>query len=691
MLIDVHIDTEARSRLDLLDFGPVNYAFHESTECTVITWAFGRTGMVKAWRIGMPFPQELVDVAANPHKYNINAFNVQFDYLIWTVVLPRMFPQLRWSRPLVKNLSDTMAISAHFRLGNSLDILAKMLRLPFQKDTGEGKKIMLKHCKPDSRTGAFPVQLSEEEWEKLVHYACLDTAVLRSAYYSMPDMPEQERWAWEWTFKRNMRGLNVDMKLVEALNLIKEHFTPRLLQEFASLTGGKSAKSPKQCLAFFQLYYPEIKNMQAQTVDDLLLDDRPVPPFVRKALEIKYLTGSTSLSKIDVAKRHERNSVIYAFLAFSHAQTKRWAGRGIQVHNFARFEGDREDKIDFDLNQHDISAEVLARAENLKDPLGFVKNLLRRIWVPSAGKQFYCGDWAKIEPTSLFWLLDLGPIPKYWYEETAAVVYNMTPQQVIALGKDCFERQIGKMANLSCQYGSGWKSFKKAVKRDAGLVIDKELAQTTVKAYRTKYAPVAQFWKDLEGGFRKAIYEPARNEWVPAENHLGGFVTPGYWKQIPEKLPETTVLCKGKIVISPMKYPVTGVQIRLPSGGILYYPGARIHENKQVYDEDNDRWFWTRAITYLSDEGKHIQEKNIYGGMICENVVSATAQQIIAPAIYRLEEADFEVLNLVHDELWAQAEANRLEEFQRLFEVRPSWASTMSIGSEVNSAIRYLK
>jgi len=682
MLLDIFLDFETRSHADLKIVGPVNYAFDPSTQATVITWCFGRTGMVKAWRIGMPFPQELVDVAANPHKYNINAFNLQFDFLIWSVVFCRQFPEVRFVRPQVENLSDTMAIAAHFRMGNSLDIVAKMLRLPYQKDTGEGKKLMLKQAKYG--------ELTEAEWEIFMRYAVLDTAVLRSAYYAMPDMPPQERWAWEWTFKRNLRGLTVDLKLVEALNLIKTHFTPRLLQEFASLTGGKSAKSPKQCLQFFQLYYPEITNMQAQTVDELMLDDRPVPPFVRKALDIKYLTGSTSLSKIDVALRHHRNSVIYAFLAFSHAQTKRWAGRGIQVQNFARFDKDVEDKIDFELNRHDISAEVLAKVDTLKDPLGFVKNLLRRIWVPSAGKTFYCGDWAKIEPTALFWLLDLGPIPKHWYEETAAAVYNMSPDQVIALGKDSFERQIGKMANLSCQYGSGWKSFKKAVKKDAGLVIPPELAKHTVKTYRSKYHQVAQFWKDLENGFRKAIYEPARREWVaPSDN--GEYVTPGYWTNIPEKFPTTTVLCNGKIVISPMKSPTTGVQIRLPSGGILYYPGARIHENKQVYDEDNDRWFWTRAITYLSDEGKRIVEKNIYGGMICENVVSATAQQIIAPAVFRLEEAGFDVLNLVHDELWAEAEAGRLEEFQRLFEVRPNWCRDMHIGSEVNTAIRYLK
>ena len=80
MLIDLHIDFESRSHADLKDVGPINYAFHESTQATVITWCFGRTGVVKVWRIGMPFPQDLIDVFANPHKYNINAFNLQFGH-----------------------------------------------------------------------------------------------------------------------------------------------------------------------------------------------------------------------------------------------------------------------------------------------------------------------------------------------------------------------------------------------------------------------------------------------------------------------------------------------------------------------------------------------------------------------------------------------------------------------------------
>lgn len=33
-----------------------------------------------------------------------------------------------------------------------------------------------------------------------------------------------------------------------------------------------------------------------------------------------------------------------------------------------------EDKIDFDLDRKDISTEVLAKFDTLKDPLGFVKN-----------------------------------------------------------------------------------------------------------------------------------------------------------------------------------------------------------------------------------------------------------------------------------------------------------------------------
>ncbi|HET8686833.1 MAG TPA: hypothetical protein VFM18_09230, partial [Methanosarcina sp.] len=343
-----------------------------------------------------------------------------------------------------------MALTSHFRVGAGLDAAAEMLRLPYSKDK-EGRRIMLKQCKPNAK-GEY-AELTEEEWKKFEHYGIVDTKLLRDIYYMLPPLPAAERWAWEWTFKRNLKGIKLDMDLVKELNDIVDSSMPRYVKEFEHCTGYKATiNSPVKCKEFFQQYYPEIEDMQADTLRDLLLDKRYVPPHVRRALEIKDLAGSTSIAKIKTALKQNYNGRIYGNLAYAHTQTKRWAGRGIQVQNFPRVDDKRPDKISFDLDSQSIVESIRGIRSELQDPIGFSKNLLRRIFLPDQGKYFYCGDWSKIEPTVLFWLTGQGTIPGNWYEDMAATIYSV---DISTIGKESEERQLGKSAALGCGYGMG--------------------------------------------------------------------------------------------------------------------------------------------------------------------------------------------------------------------------------------------
>ena len=685
MLIDFHFDFETRSHLNLKLVGTVNYALHTTTEATLLTWAMGRNSKLEYWHPGMPLPPVIIDVATNPDKYFFNAHNVFFDYLIWTVVMPRMFPTIAWKKPSIKNIHDNMALTSHHRVGASLEAAARILQLPATKDK-EGRAIMLKQCKPNMK-GVYPT-LTKEEWEKFIRYGIQDTKLLRDIFYILPPLPEPERWAWEWTFKRNLMGLRLDMDLVRELSNIVETTTPRLLEEFSYLTGGIAPNSPIRCKNYFKNFYPEIEDMQAETLRDLLEDPREVPWYVRRCLEIKDLAGSTSIAKLKTAMNQAYASRVYGFLAYSHTQTKRWAGRGIQVQNFPRIDGKRPDKIDFDLNVTNLVDAVRAKRPELKDHLGFVKNLLRRIFIPDDGLYMYCGDWSKIEPTVLFWFVGLGPIPDKWYEEMAAAIYD---KNVSDIGKDSFERQIGKMAALSCGYGSGWESFKKAVKKQAGIIIDDVLAKRTIKAYRAKYQVIDDFWYDLEKAFKLAV---GSIEYV-VDKQTGNHV--------PVKKPGiASSLCGGKLFVMPMEEPFKGVRIRLPSGGYLYYHHARItpprttevfEDGKRAYNKDGTpkTKYVPEGIAYISDEDGTPTLKHIYGGLLCENVVSATAREIILPALWRLENAGFQILNLIHDEMWGQGQPGRDEEFERLMCVNPSWCPDMRITAGLTNGIRYLK
>jgi len=648
---DFFFDFETRSRADLKLVGSAVYSTHPSTEATLLTWCFGRTGVVNEWRKGQSIPYEVLDVAYNPHKYRMIAHNIGFDYMIWINVFSKLIKGM--VRPSIDDLEDNAAITAHFRVGGALDTAAKVLRLPYGKDP-EGRRIMLKQCKPNSK-GVFP-ELTEEEWKRFSFYGKTDTRLLRDVYYSCPRLSSTERWAWEWTFKRNMRGLRLDEDLLNELSSIVSENLPKLIAEFDQCVSFQVKMNSPKLKDWLKEWYPWLENMQSDTVDKLLEDTTPVPAHVKRAIEIKSLAGSTSIVKLSTALSQKLNGRIYNILSYHYAQTKRWAGRGIQVHNFPRVDDTKEDKLDFNLNVTNLADFVRIKRPHLKDPIGFVRNLLRRIWIPDEGLEFLCGDFSKVEPSTLFWLLDLGPIPKTWYEETAAAIYSMSPDQI---GKDSVERQVGKTAALSCGYGCGPDKFKLQIEKQSGVKLPLEEAKKAVYGYRMANPKIVNLWSTLENAFRSAIQG------------------------------QTVAVCNNRIIVGPMMAPHKGVMIRLPSGSYLYYHHAHMRK-EQFQDPNTGAWKDRFVLAYEGDDKGVYGIKTVYGGLLTEHIVSATSRDILLPAMWRLENAGFDVLNTVHDEIWAQAEPNRGEEFNKLMTVNPSWCD-MKIGADFKNGVRYLK
>jgi DNA polymerase len=667
--IDFHYDLESRSHVDLTVVGPVNYWAHPSSEVTRITWKFSRTGPVKIWRPLAPFnepiPVELIEVAKHPERYNFIAWNILFDYLGWICWMLVRVPGSK--RPELKCLNDAMALSCHFRTGASLEAAAKMFNLPVNKDP-VGRAIMMKQCKPNSRTGQYAVLTAEEE-AHFDRYSMIDTRILADVWYMMPPLPEPERYAWSWTFRRNLEGIRIDLEVVEELSAIVQSAMPPLEAEFAAITGGLKINSHEKVRDWFKQFYPHITSMDASNIRDLLIDTRPVPPYVRRALEIKDLSGSSSVAKLPAAKNLHYFGRIYELLAYHHAGTKRWAGRGIQIQNFPRVRK-RPDDTKFDMNVENLAAVLRQRRPDLKDPIGFVKNLLRRIWLPDPGEQFYCGDFAKVEPSVLFWLCDLGPIPKMWYETMAAAIYNKRPEEIEDGSQ---ERTIGKIANLSCQYGTGGDGYRKALHKDTGIVLTEEEGKRVVSTYRRENPRITQFWSELETAFRLAIFG------------------------------QVSSLCRGRVHFIPLHLVnpgFKGVAIRLPSGSHLFY-----HQAEEVMETFNEEVVELRygvpvktivrktkkVLRYKADMGGgKIGWKYVYGGKLCENVVSATARDVIVPATWQLENAGFKILGLIHDEIWGSSRPGRDEEFKHLMCINPSWCD-MPISSDLKVGVRYLK
>jgi DNA polymerase len=663
VLIDFFFDFETRSRLDIKDVDTVKYALHPSTEATLITYCFGRTGQLKYWKIGDAIPEDILDVAINPQKYHFVAFNLFFDYMIWMHSF--LTKQGIAIQPIpLSNLSDAMALTCHFRSGSSLDRAAKIFNLPLQKDQ-EGRRIMLKQCKPNSK-GVFPV-LTDKESEAFIRYGLLDTRILREVYYRCPPLPSSERWVFEWTFLRNLKGIRVDERLVQEMNRIVNTNMPQMEKAFSYYTGGSfTIRSASKCLDWFRQYWPWIKDMRKDTVRDMLMDCEGKPEHAVNALKIKEMAGSGSIAKIAVAFNTMHMSRIYNLLVYHKAQTKRFAGYGIQIQNMPR-PTKIPDELTFDLNSKDIVTPLLQVEPSLKSPIQFVKNLIRRIWVPDEGQYLYCGDFSKVEPTCLRWLAGMGPIPPLVYEEMAEAIYNIP---VSKIGKDSEERQIGKAAELGGGYGMGWKKFRADVYEKTGIVLSEDMAKHVIKVYREKNKAIADLWKELENAFRLAIKG------------------------------ESSIVCTGKVAVSPMQLPHKGVQIRLPSGGLLFYHGAHIRWEDELVEiitvKNGATHIEKKTVTreniyYVGENNGTVTNIKIYGGQLTEHVTSATSRELLTPAMWRLEHAGFDVLCTVHDEIWAQSHPNRDEEFKRLMIQRPSWASEIDLSASLENGYRYLK
>jgi len=659
-------DFETRSMVDLTVVGAVNYAMHPSTQVTAISWCIDN-GPVKGWDIwdGTPIPQELKSLGATPDEFMHIAHNVEFDYLIWTLVFAKNFPM--YKRPAIKNIHDNMAVSNYFRLGSTLEANARMLRLPLVKDK-KGKAVMMYTCKPNSK-GELVAPKNAEDYAAFKRYYMGDTDILRKAYRAMPQLPPKEREVWEWTFKRNLTGVRVDTDLLHVFDKIINDKLPPLERRFKEITGCTHNSSQKM-LEFFQNFYPWIVDFRKDTVEELLMDTTPVPEEVREALEIKFLLGGSAMSKVPTALATMYNGRIYQLFDYSKAQNKRFAGRGVQPQNFPRFDKKRRDKLELDLDSPTLAHDLLKVYPTLTDPLGVVKNLLRRIWVAEEGREFVAGDFSKIEPTVLFWLLNMGEIPAKWYEEMASKLYNIPIEQV---GKESDERQVGKTAQLSCGYGSGAKAFRVKTFQDTGILLSMEQATKTVNLYRSMYPLVVQMWDELEKAFHMAST---------------------FFK--------TTSLYENRVVVMPMPKPWKGVMIQLPSGSKLYYHDTSTREitfKKKVTDLDSLGNKVIREIqetklsmTYMTPlSNGTLVPKSVYGGLICENVVSCIAREAMVDSMLRLEAHGFPVPGTVHDEAWGDIEKGQSKEFERVMSITPDWARGLVIKTEVKAGPRYGK
>ena len=492
----------------------------------------------------------------------------------------------------------------------------------------------------------------------------------------------------------------------------------------------------------------EILNAQKSTLNDLLADD-DLPDDARTIIEMRLGASSTASTKYNPlllglsGDGRRRGCLQYG----GAKRTLRWAGKMFQPQNLARgyYDDDPEDKITQRDGENDelfrarkyaltygINMLLKGRAHWAYDVSKLTATTVRSCIIPEPGNKLIVADYSNVEGRGLAWLAGEETALETFrsgldiYCVTAGKMFGLDPDHIKKNRKDL--RQIGKACELGLGYGGGVAAFltfaknlgldlyamaetmkgtfpdhiwaaakrgyeyariqeknkkgfagQKAERPSYDLPKNVWLTCDSIKRmWRESHPKTCAFWNDLESAAMNAIKNPGKSYWAGAEVRENGDRairirrtkgkdgSPGWW-----------------------------LQVELPSGRILSYPGIGISVEKQI-DEDDDRTEYRERIRYMGENQTTRQwgKQYTYGGKLSENVTQALCRDLLANALVTVEDAGWPVVLHVHDECVCEVPNTpdyTLAELGRMMCDLPVWAAGFPLAYSGDEVMRYAK
>jgi DNA polymerase len=647
----VFLDFESRSSQPI-KFGTSNYADHESTHLLCMAWAIDE-GPVSLWTPGRPLPDWIWEIQQNP-TLELHAHNARFERLMW----PRT-----WPRPRLNQWYCTAAKAAAAGLPRALDKAAAALGLSMRKDK-EGKALIRKLCVPRKATKGNAAEYNDDaaEMVKLFDYCCQDVEVERAIDKALPDWPARERMTYWLDQLINDRGFEVDLELVECVLRLFDDYERTLKRELKKVTGG-AVTSGSQVARFVQWLDAEgvsVGDLRALTVLRVLADET-TPPAPRRACEIRAQLAKASVKKY-LAFRNwaSADHRLRGGHLYFGAGTGRWAGQGIQCHNFPRGtlaapekeEGAKNAYIDAAVDT--VRLGLRGMADVWGDVAGALSSLLRPMIVAKPGHVLTVVDFAAVEARVLAWLAGQSDLVEAYrngvdtYVSLASQIYKVAPEEVTKA-----QRQVGKIARLGLGYQMGWSKFQ-ATAAQFEILLDDQFCQTVVDTYRSQSGKIKSFWYDLERAAIACTESKKSRRCGPIT-----FYRTKRW-----------------------------LMARLPSGRNIPYFMPTV---SGVRTEWGDK----RLLSYLTvnSQTRQFKREMTYGGKLAENIVQGTCRDLLVDAMLRLENAKCPVVLHVHDEVVTETPIGFVttEQVEKIVAAVPKWATGCPIGVEGFQSNRYRK
>ena len=704
------------------------YSEHPSTEILSLAYDLKDGLGPRLWTPDFPPPEELFRYIESGGL--LEAWNSAFEYHIWRNVC---HARMGWPDLPYWQLRDAMAKALAFSLPGKLAKAAEALDAT--KKIDDGLRLINKFSKPRNPTKKNEArrllpQDDPEDAAKLYLYNIGDISAEASVSIQCPDLSDSELQLWFLDQHINFHGVYIDQTGLNACIKIVRQAHDKYTAEIQALTGGvvQSAGEVEKIKDWLAANGCEMYNLTAEDVErrlaifqlfDDLCDGHetkaepweidqayrygqlPQAEACQKVLKIRSILGSASVKKVyAIQRRLSADGRLKDLFQFYGAdRTGRFAGRGPQPHNMPasgptvyRCEAVTSDIVFGIDNVHyygghhhhcpicnccksqavlmewnndvvEFALQILIRNDLPEverifgDALAVVSGCLRGLFAASEGHDLICADFNSIEAVVLAmlageeWRIQVFRTHGKIYEQTASDISGIPFQEFLEYKQRTNEhhpmrKKLGKIPELASGFqGSvgAWKAFG----ADEFFENDEAILEA-VRAWRAKSPMIVNFWYKCEDIAIAAVQNPG-------------------------KVFEFRGLKFG--VVSDVLY------IELLSGRKLCYHQPRLHP------DTTPRGRPVLKLTYMGWNSDYKKgpigwlRLDTYGGKLTENIVQATARDILTHAMMNVQKAGYSIVLHVHDEIVSEVPVGTgsVDELESIMTTLPPWAENWPV------------
>ena len=630
------IDIETFSEIDLPKCGVYAYADHPGFEVLLFAYAFDdEETQIVDLKCGERLPRRVLD-ALTDSSVTKTAFNAAFERTCLSKHLGTRLSAEGWQCTAVQSAMLALPLSLE-GVGQVLNIERKKL-----KEGEELVRFFSLPCKPTKANGYRIRNLPEhapEKWQSFKAYCIRDVDAEREIRQKLRNypIPASEQALYRLDQEINDRGIMVDPVLVKHAIECDLQYKERVTARAYELTGLSNPNSPAQIKDWLAGQGVEADTLDKKAVKALMLGANGE---VLEMLNLRLLMAKTSVKKYEAIQRSMcSDGRVHGLLQFYGAnRTGRWAGRLVQVQNLPQ-----NHIPDLALARDLVKAGRYDDLETLFDSTpNVLSELIRTAFIPKLGCRFIVADFSAIEARVIAWLSG-----EHWrldVFQNGGDIYCASASQMFGVpvekhGVNGHLRQKGKIAELALGYGGSVGALTAMGALDMGLT--EEELPTLVTQWRDANPHITKLWWDVDAAAMTAFREGTTERVGPI----------AFQRQ------------SGMLFIT------------LPSGRRLCYVKPRLVDNK----------FGRKSLSYEGiGESKKWMRIETYGPKLVENIVQATARDLLALAMLRLRNAGFEIVMHIHDEAVLEVPIGQssVEEVCQLIAVTPDWAAGLPLRAD---------